>query len=190
MLLRPASRQAADWTPFALGLGLAGLVGAALAAVVAWLLARAVARPVSRVSEASRSLAAGDDPEPLPVSGPREVSTLAASFNHLASELTRTQEGERAFLLSVSHELKTPLTAIRGHAEALQDGVLEPAGAGTVIEREAKRLERLVGDLLDLPDCVAAPSRSSRSDSTWATSRSPPSSATRQPPARSGSASR
>jgi len=150
VLLRPASRQAADWTPFALGLGLAGLVGAALAAVVAWLFARAVARPLSRVSEASRSLAAGDDPEPLPVSGPREVSTLAASFNHLASELTRTQEGERAFLLSVSHELKTPLTAIRGHAEALQDGVLEPAGAGTVIEREAKRLERLVGDLLDL----------------------------------------
>ena len=115
VLLRPASRQAADWTPFALGLGLAGLVGAALAAVVAWLFARAVARPLSRVSEASRSLAAGDDPDPLPVSGPREVSTLAASFNHLASELTRTREGERAFLLSVSHELKTPLTAIRGH---------------------------------------------------------------------------
>jgi len=150
VLLRPASRAAADWTPFALGLGLAGLVGAALAAVVALLLSRAVARPITRVSSASRALAAGEHPEPLRPSGPREVAALATSFNDLSAELARTQEAERAFLLSVSHELKTPLTAIRGHAEALQDGVLEPGGAGKVIDREARRLERLVGDLLDL----------------------------------------
>ncbi len=150
VLLRPASRAAADWTPFALGLAVAGLVGAALAAIVALLLSRAVARPIARVSDASRALAGGGRPEPLRASGPREVATLATSFNHLSAELARTQEAEQAFLLSVSHELKTPLAAIRGHAEALQDGVLEPAGAGTVIEREARRLERLVGDLLDL----------------------------------------
>jgi two-component system sensor histidine kinase BaeS len=150
VLLRPASRAAADWTPFAVGLGVAGLVAAALAAVVALLLSRAVARPIARVSEASRALAAGERPEPLTPSGPREVAALATSFDHLAAELAHTQQAEQAFLLSVSHELKTPLTAIRGHAEALQDGVLEPAGAGTVIEREARRLERLVGDLLDL----------------------------------------
>ncbi len=150
VLLRPAASQAADWTPFALGLGLAGLVGAALAAAVAFLLARAVSRPVARVSEASRALAAGERPEPLPVAGPREVATLASSFNHLSGELDKAQDAERTFLLSVSHELKTPLTAIRGHAEALEDGVLEPEAAGLVIEREARRLERLVGDLLDL----------------------------------------
>ena len=150
VLLRPAASQAADWTPFALGLGLAGLVGAALAGLVALALARAVSRPVARVSEASRALAAGEHPEPLPVDGPREVATLATSFNHLSAELEQAQDAERAFLLSVSHELKTPLTAIRGHAEALEDGVLEPDAAGLVIEREARRLERLVGDLLDL----------------------------------------
>lgn len=150
VLLRPASRAAADWTPFAVGLAVAGLVGAALAAIVALLLSRAVARPIARVSAASRALAEGEHPAPLRPSGPREVATLATSFNHLSAELARTQQAEQAFLLSVSHELKTPLTAIRGHAEALQDGVLEPAGAGTVIEREARRLERLVGDLLDL----------------------------------------
>ena len=150
VLLRPAASQSADWRPFALGLGLAGLVGAALAAAVAFGLARAVARPVARVSKASRALAEGETPEPVPVTGPPEVATLATSFNHLAGELRRTQDAERAFLLSVSHELKTPLTAIRGHAEALQDGVLEPRPTGVVIEREAQRLERLVGDLLDL----------------------------------------
>ncbi len=150
VLLRPAASQAADWKPFALGLGLAGLVGAILAALVAFLLARAVARPVARVSAASRTLAEGGRPDPLPVDGPREVATLASSFNDLSAELDRTHEAERSFLLSVSHELKTPLTAIRGHAEALEDGVLEPAATASVIEREARRLERLVGDLLDL----------------------------------------
>ena len=150
VLLRPAAQQAADWRPFVLGLGLAGLVGALLAAGVALVLARAVARPVTRVAEASGALAAGHRPRPLPVVGPREVAALAASFNDLAAELHRTQDTERAFLLSVSHELKTPLTAIRGHAEALDDGVLDATAAGTVIEREARRLERLVGDLLDL----------------------------------------
>ena len=85
-----------------------------------------------------------------PTDGPPEVARLATSFNDLSTELERTQAAERSFLLSVSHELKTPLTAIRGHAEALDDGVLEPASAGAVIEREARRLERLVGDLLDL----------------------------------------
>jgi two-component system sensor histidine kinase BaeS len=150
VLLRPADRQAADWWPFVVGLALAGIVGAALAAVVAWLLSRAVARPIARVANASAELAAGSSPAPLPVEGPPEVARLASSFNDLSAELERSQDAERAFLLSVSHELKTPLTSIRGHAEGVRDGVLEPSAAGAVIEREARRLERIVGDLLDL----------------------------------------
>jgi two-component system sensor histidine kinase BaeS len=68
----------------------------------------------------------------------------------MAAQLAASRESERAFLLSVSHELKTPLTAIRGHAEGLADGVVAPERAGEVIEREAHRLERLIRDLLDL----------------------------------------
>jgi two-component system sensor histidine kinase BaeS len=150
VLLRSARKQSADWTPFVKGLGIAAGVGAALAAIVAFLLARAVARPISRVAAASRRLAAGETPEPLPEHGAGEVAALSASFNHLAAELTRAQDAERAFLLSVSHELKTPLTVIRGHAEALQDGVVGERHAGAVIERESGRLERLIRDLLDL----------------------------------------
>jgi two-component system sensor histidine kinase BaeS len=68
----------------------------------------------------------------------------------MAEELGKARDAERAFLLSVSHELKTPLTAIRGHAEGLSEEVLTPVEAGGVISREAMRLERLVRDLLDL----------------------------------------
>lgn len=150
VLLRSAESQQADWRPFLVGLGIAGAVGAALAAAIALVLSRAVVRPVSRVAEAARGLAAGTDPAPLPEDGPPETAALARAFNHLSSELERAREAERAFLLSVSHELKTPLTAIRGHAEALADGVVPAPRAGEVIQREAGRLERLIGDLLDL----------------------------------------
>jgi two-component system sensor histidine kinase BaeS len=150
VLLRSARKQTADWLPFLGGLGVAAGVGAALAAVVAFLLARAIARPIRAVADASRRLASGDDPEPLPVAGAGEVAALSDSFNHLAAELARAQDAERSFLLSVSHELKTPLTVIRGHAEALQDGVVDGEHASAVIEREAGRLERLIRDLLDL----------------------------------------
>jgi two-component system sensor histidine kinase BaeS len=150
VLLRSARNQADDWTPFVVGLGVAAGLGALLAALVAFVLARTVARPVARVASASRSLAEGRSPEALPVAGAREVRQLSTAFNDLSSELRRAQDAERAFLLSVSHELKTPLTAIRGHAEGLSDGVVTPDRAGEVIEREAERLERLVQDLLDL----------------------------------------
>jgi two-component system sensor histidine kinase BaeS len=150
VLLRSARNQADDWTPFLVGLALAAALGALLAALVAFVLARTVAGPVTRVAAASRRLAEGRSPGELPVEGAREVRQLSAAFNDLSQELHRAQDAERAFLLSVSHELKTPLTAIRGHAEGLSDGVVTPARAADVIEREAQRLERLVHDLLDL----------------------------------------
>ena len=63
----------------------------------------------------------------------------------------RARDQERQFLLSVSHELRTPLTSIRGYSEAVIDGTAEdPVAAATVISTEARRLERLVQDLLDL----------------------------------------
>lgn len=150
VLLRSAKLQASDWGPFGLALLIAGLVGAALAALTALLLARALSRPIQRVASASNRLAAGEYPGPLPVRGSAEVASLAEAFNHMASELARAHEAERTFLLSVSHELKTPLTAIRGHAEGLIERVIAAPEAGQVILREARRLERLVRDLLDL----------------------------------------
>ena len=75
---------------------------------------------------------------------------LATSFNEMAEQLHTAKEAERNFLLSVSHELKTPLTAIRGYAEALEDGAVSPEEAAETIREEGRRLERLVRDLLDL----------------------------------------
>jgi two-component system, OmpR family, sensor kinase len=151
MLLRPADSTTSAWRPHVEGLVIAAVVTAALAALIAFLLARAIARPVRRVAEATRGLAASTaEPALVPVEGPRELASLAESFNDVAVQLARARAAEQAFLLSVSHELKTPLTAIRGYAEGLGEGALPADEAAEVIVRESKRLERLLGDLLDL----------------------------------------
>src|SRR5262249_60930139 len=103
-----------------------------------------------RVAHAGLALAAGERPGPPPETGSKEVANLAASFNKLAEDLDRARDAERTFLLSVSHELKTPLAAIRGHGEALLDGVMSVEKAAGVVIAESRRLERLVRDLLDL----------------------------------------
>jgi two-component system, OmpR family, sensor kinase len=151
MLLRPASSTNSAWRPQVRALIVAAAATAALAALIAFLLARAIARPVRRVAEATRGLARATERPPLvPVEGPKELAQLAESFNEVAVALAKAREAERAFLLSVSHELKTPLTSIRGYAEGLHEGALPVGDAAETIVAESRRLERLVGDLLDL----------------------------------------
>jgi two-component system, OmpR family, sensor kinase len=150
VLLRTASSVRAESKPFWVAFAAAGVLGCLLAVAGAALLARSIARPVLRVARASRSLADGRRPDPLPLAGPTEVRSLAQSFNKMAVDLARARAAERSFLLSVGHELKTPLTAIRGYSEGLDEGVLTPEGAVKVIRTEAARLERLIADLINL----------------------------------------
>jgi signal transduction histidine kinase len=142
--------QRSLWSPYVWGLLIAAVAGGLLAALAAFLLARRISRPIGRVSAAARTLTRGTHPEPVPVEGATEIATLASAFNELAAQLRQAQEAERNFLLSVSHELKTPLTAIRGYAEAVEDGAVDPQVAAATVAAEARRLETLVRDLLDL----------------------------------------
>ena len=150
ILFRPQSTATSLWSPYVWGLFIAAGAGGLLAALAAFLVARRISRPVDRIATAARTLASGTHPEPVPVEGAAEIATLAVSFNALVEQLQRAQEAERNFLLSVSHELKTPLTAIRGYAEAVEDGAIDPREAAATVAAEARRLERLVKDLLDL----------------------------------------
>ena len=150
LLLRPESLRSAEWKPFLRDLLFAALAGAALAAALSFWIARSIARPIRRVADATRALAADQQHEPLPQEGTTEVASLARAFNEMTEQLSASREAERNFLLSVSHELKTPLTAIRGYAEGLADGAFDSDEAARIISLEAGRLERLVRDLLDL----------------------------------------
>jgi two-component system sensor histidine kinase BaeS len=126
-----------------------GLIAVALGLLVAWRLSRSL----KRTAAAATAMAQGSRDVAIPEEGPREVAEVAASVNRLAGALSHSEARQREFLLSVSHDLRTPLTAITGYAESLADGVVPPdrlPAVGTVIGAEAKRLERLVADLLDL----------------------------------------
>ena len=80
-----------------------------------------------------------------------ELETLRDSLNQMAAHLEDLRDLDRQFLLAVSHDLRTPLTSILGYAEAIMEGEVEdPTHAARVVVGEANRLERLIGDLLDL----------------------------------------
>ncbi len=150
VLVRGARLAAGDWRPFLSSLLIAGGGGALVAVALSVALARSLTRPLRELAAAAGALAAGRGETRVAVQGRDELSALGSAFNAMADELAAARGAEREFLMSVSHELKTPLTAIGGYAEALTDGAATPEEAGAVIGAEAKRLERLVRDLLDL----------------------------------------
>jgi two-component system sensor histidine kinase BaeS len=125
-----------------------------IGALVAWRFGRRLTRPLREAEEATRRISAGDLSTRLAVAKPGskdELTSLAESINAMAETLERSKGLERQFLLSVSHDLRTPLTSIQGYAEAIADGALPDASeGGAVILSEARRLDRLVDDLLDL----------------------------------------
>lgn len=130
---------------------LSGGVVLAGAAIAASILARRFVEPIRRATAATGAIASGDLGVRVPVDGNDEIADLGSGINTMAAELERGRAAEQQFLLSVSHDLRTPLTALRGFGEALEDGtVTDTARAGAVISHNANRLARLVGDLLDL----------------------------------------
>jgi two-component system sensor histidine kinase BaeS len=150
VLLRSAALPFSEWRPFLGSLALAGLGGVLLASVLSYLLARRLTRPIGALSTATRQVAAGEPGIVVPADGDDELAALGRAFNEMSSGLESARQSQRQFLESVSHELKTPLTSIRGYAEALEEQAVSPSEAARVIGVEADRLERLVSDLLDL----------------------------------------
>ncbi|MGI9601639.1 MAG: ATP-binding protein [Acidimicrobiales bacterium] len=134
------------------------LIAAAAALLLAFLasiwLSRALAGPLVEASTVTRRIADGDLGARMAAPATRahdEAAELARSVNEMGDALERSRGLERQFLLSVSHDLRTPMTSIQGYAEALTDGAIaDPQQAGRVILTESHRLDRLVHDLLEL----------------------------------------
>jgi two-component system, OmpR family, sensor kinase len=124
-----------------------------LGVIVAGLLGRRLTRRIRDASAATQRIAGGQLSTRVPppsADDHDELAELLRSINAMAEGMERSKVLEQQFLLSVSHDLRTPLTSIRGYAEAISDGAVPPKQAATVIESESRRLERLVADLLDL----------------------------------------
>ncbi|MBE0416851.1 MAG: HAMP domain-containing histidine kinase [Coriobacteriia bacterium] len=127
------------------GVLLGGLVAAAVAAVAAFLLARALTDPLRRLEDGAALLAAGDLAHRVEVGGPGEIVALGQSFNAMADSLQHAEELRRRMVADVAHELRNPLAAARVQAEGMAEGVLPT---------ETARLESLVDDLTHLSRIV------------------------------------
>lgn len=152
VLGRQAGLEATN-LPVARRLLFAALIAVGVAAIVAFFLSNRITDPLRQLASAAQSVARGRFETRVPVHSEDEIGVVAGSFNEMAERLGESDRRQREFFLSISHELRTPLTAIQGYAEAVEDGTAVGDGArnaGRVIAEEARRLTRLVSDLLDL----------------------------------------
>jgi len=131
------------------------LWGALLAIAIAFLftffLSRRISAPIKALASAARRLGQGDLSQRVELKDKGEMGELAQAFNSMASDLERAEQLQRNMVADVAHELRTPLSNIRGYLEAVRDGVIKP-DADTIrsLDEEAALLSRLVDDLQEL----------------------------------------
>jgi two-component system, OmpR family, sensor kinase len=150
----PTSNVQATLEPLARDLGLTVLVAFLTFALGVWWLARQVLAPVQRVTQAAAQVSSKDLQRRVPVPATDdELRALALSINHMLDRLQESFETQRRFTADASHELRTPVTAIVGHAQYLlrrTHPTDEQADSLRVIQREGERMAKLVHDLLEL----------------------------------------
>jgi signal transduction histidine kinase len=125
--------------------------------------------PVEALTSAARKMEAGDLSQRVEVASRDEIGDLAHAFNSMADGLAQLEELRRQMVTDVAHELRTPLSNIRGYLEAVQDGVVEPdRGVIDSIHEEAMLLHRLIEDLQELSLAEAGQLRLERKPATCA----------------------
>ena len=131
------------------------LIGACLAVVVAFLvtlfLSRRILSPVKKLRSAAQRLGKGDFSQRVDIKDKSEMGELASTFNAMAGNLQRDEQLRQDMVSDIAHELRSPLTNVRGYLEAINDGVMKPDRATiTSIYDETVLLSRLVNDLQEL----------------------------------------
>ncbi|GGU13401.1 HAMP domain-containing sensor histidine kinase [Lentzea flava] len=130
--------------------GAAAAVLLAAVGVAAFAGAR-ITRPLRALTAAAQHMSGGSDIPPVPVRGQDEIAGLTRAFNTMAANRAQLEQARKAMVSDVAHELRTPLSNIRGWLEAAEDGVsdLDPALV-TLLLKEALVLQHVVDDLQDL----------------------------------------
>lgn len=122
-----------------------------LALILAFVLARLITKPIVQMNAAAKKLAQGEYNTEFAGRGYREIDELAQTLNYASYELSKTDRLQKELISNVSHDLRTPLTMIRGYSEVMRDipGENTPENVQVIID-ETTRLSELVNDLLDL----------------------------------------
>ena len=131
----------------------AAVLTLALGTLLSFLLARGQTKPLREIDNAVRDFTKGDLTRRVELHCGGELEVLGNSINRMASELSQLEDSRRNFVAAVSHELRSPLTSMRGYVEAMLDGTISQADMNRylhVVLDETNRLTDLVRDLLDM----------------------------------------
>lgn len=122
-----------------------------LSTLMGIILARMIANPIIRINQGAKRLAEGDYSVGFDGKGFKEVQELSDTLNYAATELSTVEKLRRELIANVSHDLRTPLTMIRGYGEVMRDipGENTPENVQVIID-EAEHLHRLVDDILSI----------------------------------------
>lgn len=122
-----------------------------LAALLAAAIARYVARPIATLTDAAKEISKGNADITISGDGYREINELKEGLQYAANEVAEVEHYRRELIANVSHDLRTPLTLIKGYAEMMRDipDEAKPENLQVVID-EASRLTNLVNEMLDL----------------------------------------
>jgi len=137
------------------------ILSTAVALAIALALTRHIARPIAELDAAIRQLGSADFSRPIAVPGPEDLKTLGERLDWLRRRLVELEDEKNRFLRHLSHELKTPLTALREGAVLLNDGVGGPLAAPQrqivgIMKDNSIKLQRLIEELLDYQRAVHA----------------------------------
>jgi signal transduction histidine kinase len=119
-----------------------------IASALAWVVAGRVLAPLRLLTDTARSITETDLTRRIPASGNDEIAELARTFNAMLDRLERAFAGQRSFVSDASHELRTPITIVRGHLELLGDDPDERRETVALVTDELDRMSRFVDDLL------------------------------------------
>jgi two-component system, OmpR family, sensor kinase len=142
--------EVAEVQPAVWGAAVVGIAALLIGSILAWRVAEGVLRPVRQLTGTARSSTEGDLSRRITVRGRDEISHLATTFNEMLDRLEEAFATQRQFIDDAGHELRTPITVIRGHMELLEDDPEEREQTLALVTDELDRMSRIVNDLLVL----------------------------------------
>lgn len=124
-----------------------------ISSILSIVLTGRVTTPIRKISEAAKSFGKGDFTARVPAEGDDEIAQLAATFNDMATSLEAIDQSRRSFMGNIAHELRTPMTTIKGFIDGMLDGVIPPEDYKhylEIVSAETGRLTRMIKTMLDI----------------------------------------
>ena len=121
--------------------------------ILCMVLARRITWPIEQISQAAKRLGGGDFTARAPVTGCQELADFATTFNNMAGRLQNIDNSRGQFMGNIAHELRTPMTSIKGFIDGMLDGTIPPDMQNhylQLVSEETGRLARLIQNMLDL----------------------------------------